>query len=304
MNCFASMVFLLLTFFCVPCAGYSALQDNVSEVPFTLENGHLIVQAKIQGNKSVELVLSTGSEYSLVNASLLDKYKLQAGYTGEGIITGSDLDRVVYFVPVADIQIGDVKATSINMRFGSQALIAISQRVGREIFAILGADFFKGRVVQFDFGKKVVRFLRQTPTDLLKNDKKSASTDRVVLQIRATTERIIRPVVENVTFDGKKIKTLLDTGALTAVSLTTSAAKQIGLSAPPEKGEPREDKVNSLRFEEMEITGGLPAMIYAKGSAFDHNSSGYGAVIGIGLLQNFVITFDFRKEVIILERLK
>ncbi len=110
-------------------------------------------------------------------------------------------------------------------------------------------------------------------------------------------------MAESVTFDGKKIKTLFDTGALTVVSLTSSAAKQIGLSAPPEKDEPRADKIGSLRFGEIEFMG-LPVMLHARGSDFDRDSAGYGAVVGIALLQNFVVTFDFRKGVIILERLK
>lgn len=279
-----------------PCAAHPAGDDAISEVPFTLEKGHVVVQAKIKGDKPVEVVLSTGAEHSLINTTLLDKYKLQAAYTGEGIITGGHLDRVVYFVPVPDIRVGDVKVTSLNMRFGSSAASAVSARLGREVFAVLGADFFKGRVVQFDFQKRAVRFLRQAP-DLAKG---GASADRAVLALNYK-EPVSQPIAEDVTFDGVKVKTLFDTGALTVISFTPTAAKLVGLAPPPEKGEPRPGKIGSMKLGGMEFTD-LPVTVHAKGSDFDRDSQGYGAVAGVALLQNFVATFDFRDNNLILER--
>jgi hypothetical protein len=289
----------LLILLPAPCAARPPADDVISEVPFRLEKGHVIVQAKIRGDKPVEVVLATGTEHSMINNTLLEKYKLQAAYTGDGIITGGNLDRIIYFVPVVDIRVGNVKVTSMNMRFGSASASAsaISARVGREIFAVLGADFFRGRVVQFDFGKKVVRFLSQAPPDLLKD---GTATDRAVLRM-TYKEPVAMPIVENVTFDGIKIKTLFDTGALTVVSFTPSAAKQLGLATPPEKGEPLPGKVGSLRIGGMEFTN-LPTTVHAKGSDFDRDSSGFGAAVGIALLQNFVATFDFRDNNLILER--
>jgi hypothetical protein len=290
--------FLLCTFLCASSTGKSIVVDTDSEIPFTLEKGHVIVSAKINGNTPVEMVLATGAEHSLINASVLEKYKLKASYTGEGIITGSHLDRVVYFVTISDIRVGDVKMTSLYMRFGAQAASEISQRIGREIFAILGADFFKGRVVQFDFRKKVVRFLSHAPTAAPQT---GGSTDLATLTMRPSSEPVRLPVVEDVLFNGKKIKTLFDTSALTVVSLTPSAAKQVGLTPPPDKDPPRTDKV-SLRLGGIEFTD-LPVTLHAKGSVFDSDSSGYGGVVGIALLQNFVITFDFGGGTLILERI-
>src|SRR3989442_13971825 len=108
MKTFAIAIFLLCTFLCGSSQGKPAVADADSEIPFTLEKGHVIVSAKINGNKPVEMVLATGAEHSLINATVLEKYKLQASYTGEGIITGSNLDRVVSFVTVSDIRVGEV----------------------------------------------------------------------------------------------------------------------------------------------------------------------------------------------------
>lgn len=279
-----------------------AADDTVSEVPFTLEKGHVIVQAKYHGATPVEVALATGAEHSLFNSLLLEKYKLQAYYTGEGIITGGNLDRTVTFVNVTDLRVGDVKVTSLSMRLSAQATSDISSRIGREIFAILGADFFKGRVVQFDFGKRVVRFLPQPPAEMQPDAKGGAvSGQRAVLPIRNFNDRLTLPIVDDVTYNGKKVKTLVDTGALTVVSLAPSAAKQAGLEVPPEKGTPRADKLGSLRLGGMEFND-LPVTVHPKGFEFGPDTQGAGALVGIALLQNFVVTFDFRAKLVMLER--
>jgi hypothetical protein len=152
--------------------------------------------------------------------------------------------------------------------------------------------------VQFDFRKKVVRFLAHAP---IVAPQASGASEFATLTMRPSSEPLRLPVTEDVLFNGKKINTLFDTSALTVVSLTPSAAKQVGLAPPPDKGPPRTDKV-SLRLGGMEFTD-LPVTLHAKGSVFDHDSTGYGGVLGIALLQNFVITFDFRDGALILERI-
>lgn len=282
-----------------PGAARAAADDVISEVPFTFEKGHVIVQVKIQGDKTVEVALATGLERSAINPSMPEKYKLQSAYTGEGVITGSSLDKIYVFAIVSDVRLGDVKLTGMSLRLGSPAPSSVSARLGREIFAVFGADFFKGRVVQFDFEKRVVRFLRRAPADPSKGGG-GVSADRAVLRM-GYKEPVMMPIVEDVTFDGKKVKTLFDTGALTVVSLTPSAAKQLGLTTPREKGEPVTAKVGSLRIGGIEFSD-VPAAVHAKGSRLDRDAEGYGAVAGIALLQNFVVTFDFRDNNIILER--
>jgi hypothetical protein len=291
---------LSLAFFCLPCAGSPTAAD-ASEVPFDFQSGYVIVPAKIKGDVPVEVVLATGAEYSIVNVSLLQKYKLNSYYTGDGIITGGNLDRTISYSTVPDIRVGDVKLSSLNMRFGS--LGGADERAGREIFCVLGADFFKGRIVQFDFGKKVVRFLQANASDAAKdNTTNGGAAIRTVLPIRFNKEELTLPVVEDVTFDGKKIKTLLDTGTPTVLSLSSSATKQLGLTAPPENSAPIAGKVGSLRLGSYELAN-IPLTLHARGTAFDRSMKEYGAIAGSVFLQNFIVTFDFRKKVVTLERI-
>lgn len=295
MRIVATSTIALLILLCVPGAAHAA--DEPSEVPFTLEKGHVIVPAKIQGDKPVEVVLSTGTEHSLVNFSLLQKYKLQLFYTGVGVITGHN-DQTVTFAKVPDISVGGAKSSGLNMLLGAQTLANVSERVGREIFAVLGADFFKGRVVQFDFRKRVVRFLPQSL-----EVSKGGDAGHAVMRFRYDAEVLNLPIVEDVTYNGKKVRTLFDTGALTVVSLTPAAAKQVGLEAPAASGA----KVGPVRLGEMEFdevpVSFMPKPANSNSANPNQDSHGVGAVAGIAFLQNFVATFDYHDKVLTLERL-
>lgn len=277
---------LLALLFCAPRA---EADEAVTEVPFTFEKGHVIVAAKIKGDIPVEVVLATGSEYSLVDSSLLEKYKLKSFYTGEPPITGTSLDRILIFSDVPDVRVGGLGATSVRMRLG--ATLGASQSVGRTIFGVLGYDFFKGRVVQFDFKKKVARFFKGAPA--------ASGGPAVTLRMEERSDpfrpNVMPPVVEGVTFNGRKAGLLLHTGAQVVVGLSSSAAKRLGFAPPPEKGEPRDDKIDSLRFGTYEMTE-VPVVISAKGTPLDQRLGEHGAVAGTALLQNFLVTFDFRNK--------
>jgi len=112
---------------------------------------------------------------------------------------------------------------------------------------------------------------------------------------------LILPIVEDVTFNGKKVRTLFDTGALTVVAFTASGAKQAGLDALAGKNAQGGAKIGSLRFGEIEFND-VPANLMSKILNLNGDSIGVEAVAGIGLLQNVVATFDFSDKLVILER--
>ena len=294
---------LLTAFLYTPSVAGATVEDPTSEVPFSLEKGHVIVQAKIKNKEPVEVILSTGAEHSTLDSGLLERYKLPGYYDAEPPVRGRN-DRIYTLSIVPDVRVGEAKATSLSMRLGS--LSEVSKAVGREIFGVLGADFFKGRVVEFDFRKKVVRFLNQSAADALKDKKVSNDTNGpVVLRMIENDDpykNVTVPVVEGVTFDGKKVRVLLDTGAVMVVGLSSSAAKQLGFTVPPEKGAPRTDKVGSLRVGAYELTD-VPIVISGKGTQLERGLSEHGVIVGIAVLKNFIITFDFRRKVVIFERI-
>lgn len=286
----------LLIAFCAPCAAAPAAEES-GEVPFTFEKGFVIVEAKIKGKEPALVVISTGAEFSTLDFGMTQKYKLQLYYTGIPPVTGHN-DRTMSYSKVPDVRVGPV-GNSLDMRLGSTA--EVSRALGREIFGVLGNDFLKGRAVQFDFARKVLRFLDKPAAEALRA-KAGAAVFRMGEKQNEFGQTLTLPLVEKVLLNDKPAKVLLDTGVVTVVALNSSTAKKLGFEPPPEKGEARADSIRSLRLGPLELAD-VPVALYAKGSGADARLGDGGALAGSALLQNFVATFDYRGKVVILERI-
>src|SRR5258708_21733052 len=264
---------VLLPLLYVPCTAMPSVGDPANEVPFSFVKGFVIVKAKIEKHVEVEVIISTGAEYSCADEGLLDKYKISGRSLGGSPIFLSDIyDPLRVFASVPDVSIGEAKATSLTMGVGSTS--AVSKLLGREIFGSLGANFFKDRVIQVDFKKKVLRFTDQSSSELTSDKKEGAvSVGRIILRMiedeEPLREHLTRPFVE-VAFNGKICKLLLDTGTVTVIALSSSAAKKSGYPVPSEKSSPRSDRVESVSFGVYELKS-VPVAIYAKGTSVDQS---------------------------------
>jgi len=273
----------------------------VTEMPITFQNGVVIVDATIKDNVPVRMALATGGEYSFTDPSLLEKYNLRASYAADGPVTGRN-DKTYTFTMVS-VRVGDSKSKNLNLRFGSMA--ALTKLAGQEIFGTLGVDFFEGQIIQFDLKNKVMRFIEKTPVDLVDKNGDPAAGNTIVLRMApkptsAFQKTYQMPLVRDVLFNGQKANVMFDTGMATAIAVSSSAAKKIGLTVPADTA--RAEKL-TLRLEPQEFTN-VPAWIYAKGTGADELLSKHGVVAGSYLLQEFVALFDYKKGVIILERSK
>jgi len=296
----------LLPFLVTLCGAQTIVDNGVSEIPFSFENGLVIVGAKIKGNIPVQVVLSTGLEHSVIDTGLLEKYKLQAYYAWDGPNLGTPTNSAYSFTNVSDVSVGGSKSKDLSMRFGSMA--KVSQAATREIFAALGADFFEGQIVQFDFKKSVVRFLARSPADARKDKKDIPGAGaNVVLRMAQKdsnpyTKTFVLPIVGAVTINGKEVKLLLDTGRATPLAFSSSSAKKLGFTLPSENDGPRTDKADSLDLGGYKMTE-VPVMLFAKGTGADQSLSKYGVVAGTMFLKHFLVTFDFQNKVVLLERI-
>lgn len=279
------------------CAPRAAAEEG-GEVPFTFEKGYVVVGAMVKGREPAEVVISTGAEYSTVDGGLLEKYRLQAYYTGVPPITGHN-DRIISYAKVPDFRVGPAGADGLDMRLGST--VELSRALGREIFGILGGDFFRGRAVQFDFAKRVLRFLDKAAAEALRA-KGGAAVLRMAERQNEFRRFLTVPAVEKVMFNDRPARVLLDTGLPVAVVLTSAAAKRLGFEAPPERGAARADSARTIQLGPVKLSD-VPVAIYPKGSPADARLGDGGALAGSAFLQNFVATFDFRGRVVILEHL-
>jgi hypothetical protein len=281
--------------------GSTTLAATATDIPFSFENGFVVVEAKIKENVPVNVVIATGSEYSIADVALLKQYDLQLMIVPDGPVTGRN-DKTFSVTRVSGVRISDSKSRDVAMRLGS--MIQISRMVGREVFASLGADFFEGQAVQLDFKNKMLRFLDKPAVDALKDT--SGAANKILLQMAEKESNPFMktfrlPLVTDITFDGKKSKLLLDTGKPTHLALSLSVAKNVGFTVPAENDPPRDEKVKAMRLGTLEIND-LPVTVFPKNSNVEKSISKYGAVAGSVFIQNFVATFDFRGGLIVLER--
>lgn len=298
-------IILLAFTLVVPLSIRVASNNDGGETPFFFENGLVIVDASIKGKIPLQVVLATGSEYSIIDTELLQEYDLQASYTSDGPVIGRPTDSTYTFVSVSTVRVGGSKSRDLNMRLGSMS--TVNKVTGRRIFAALGADFFEGQVIQFDFKRKVLKFLAG-PASEEEKGKIADSTAGATVRLRMADKisnpfkkTFVVPFVERVIINGKEVKLLLDTGRATCLALSSSSARKLGFAPPNENDQSRADTADSMQIGEYRLTD-VPVMLFPEGSSADKSLRSYGVVAGTIFLQQFLVTFNFDKKLVLLKR--
>jgi hypothetical protein len=274
------------------------------EIPFTLEKGFLVVSAKINKDFTIEAVISTGSPDSFLDTGFTFEHKITPHYTSVGPVMGHD-DKTLLFADNTGVILGDEKSVSLPMKLRS--FETIDKKIGRHITAMLGSDYFKGKILQIDFQKKVLRFFDRSPTDYKAVKQAGPAEGRPLIfkmdQQFDTTfgESITLPVAPDVVVNGSKIRAMFDTGQASAVVLSPAAVKDYGFGVPPDKGTVKPAEVKSMSLDGYELSN-VPVLLLGKEAGFDKELKEYGAMIGLGILHNFTVTFDWKEKKIVLQR--
>lgn len=270
-----------------------------SDIPFTLEKGLIVVKAKIKKVIPVDVVIATGSQTSHVSMDFVLRNKIVPGYTADRN------GEALLFVDVIEIILGDEKPVSLKMKGSS--LESSYMKTGREIAASLGADFFKGKILQIDFKKRLIRFLNAPAMDYKEALTTSGLRDKKVFVFRMDQvsenflgQPVVMPVIDGPSINGVTVRSLLDTLTPYPVTLSPDAIKQFGFGSIPDKGTTKPAKLKSFSLGSMDFTD-VPAILAGKNAGFDESYRDYGAIIGVAVLQNFTVTFDWKNKMVVLE---
>ena len=114
----------------------------------------------------------------------------------------------------------------------------------------------------------------------------------------ALGDPISMPVVEDVKLNGASFRTLFDTGVAYPVSLAPFAAKRNSIGNVSDKDQFGKVQLKSVDLGGYELTD-VPALI--KGT-WDDVETRYSAIIGIGVMQNFTVTFDWKNKWVALQK--
>jgi len=277
-----------------------AFSASAQQIPFKMEKGYLLITGKIQGDLPFEAAVYTGNLYSFYNESSLKKLRLFETNSNDIPDSGISKENALTLVYVPQITVADQKPVELRMLPRHEVFDAMSKALGRKIDFILGADYFEGRIVQIDFRSHVISFLDRPTLDYASGiPTPEPGAVRVVFRMAGHVQSMFGtmmtlPVADEVTLNGNKVPSLLNTGVIMPITARPSAAKK--LTTGKDSAGPA--TISKVVLGDYEMTD-VPVRLDDVKDDYDKS---YNAIIGLGLLQNFTITFDWKNKWIVLEK--
>jgi Aspartyl protease len=141
---------------------YSQNKPEPVEVPFRFERSSVLVQVKVNGKGPYNMLLDTGAEQSAIDVNTAKELELKLTPIGGGkaVATGKK-ENTLLLTKLPQIEIGNL--TAAELLTVATDFSRISQRIGVSIHGVIGYNFLKNRVVQFDYPKSTVRFYSASP---------------------------------------------------------------------------------------------------------------------------------------------
>ena len=178
---------------------------TLAEFPFQFREGLLWVEVTLpQSEKPLNFLLDTGAGVSVINLNTAKRLGIKLGR--EVTVHGVETMLTGYWQQRMSAKVGNVKLPSEYLAVDLEKL---SRSCERPVDGLVGADFFRGRVVQIDFNAQKIR--------MLKAEKAWKSDAALLLQSRPCGMRV--PITVN-GHDRQWVR--LDTGCATALQWVTS----------------------------------------------------------------------------------
>jgi len=273
------------------------------EVPFDFFRNEIILQVKVNGKGPFNMMLDTGTDPSSIALNTARELGLKLIALGSPPVGGGTEPQKVYGAYLSLVEVGGLSAR--NLEAVAIDLSKISARLGKQVHGVLGHGLLHSRIVQIDYPNRVVRFYSQSP--FAKAPKQSNTPKRTALSFRYVDNVLI----DDVTVNGKKMVGNLDTGSNGSFDLTPEAVSYLGLEEEVNRApastdvgyngvsENRKGQLNNVTIGGISVDS--PAVVFfLRGTGRDKKP--WGINIGNVFLKDFVVTIDYRRKLITLER--
>jgi predicted aspartyl protease len=292
-----------MTLVCVCTLAQSRDKASVIEIPFEFYRNEIILQVRVDGKGPFNMMLDTGTDPSAIELTTARELGLKLIPLGSPPVGGGNAPRQVYGVFLQLVEVGGI--TIRNLESVAIDLSKISERIGKPIQGVLGHSLLKGRIVQIDYPKRIVRFYSQSP--FAKMPKQANTPTHTVLAFRYVDNVLIDDVLVN----GKKMTANFDTGSNGTFDLTPAAVIYLGMEdevnrAPASSDVGYNGVAENKKGELSNVTiggilvAGAPVTFFAKGTGRDKKP--WGINIGNEFLKDFVVTIDYRNKLLTLEK--
>lgn len=280
------MRFWLSTIFACAFAlsGTQASPTVLAEFPFEFREGLLWINVRVpQSSEPLNFLVDTGAGVSVINLSTARRIGLKLGR--EVMVHGVHTMMTGYWQERMSAKVGNV---DLPRRYLAVDLEKLSSSCEQRVDGLVGADFFRGRVVQIDFGARRIR--------LLKPEKNRKIVSAIPLEFRACGIRV--PITVN---GHKQQRVRLDTGCATALQWVTAKVR-------PEQCTGRRMAIGltEISIPQAETTIGIGPYEFTKVPTGLHEKvifPGEAGLLGNDLLSRFAtITIDGKGGRLILEK--
>jgi predicted aspartyl protease len=298
----AAICFLILLCACISQAQIKS--RHIAEAPFEFHKNLIFVEVSINGKGPLNMMLDTGTDPSAIDLTTAKQLGLKLKATGQKAVGGGTGTNEVYDVAPVSVAVGKLKAK--NVEIVGADLSAISKALGKPMHGVLGHSFLNNRVIQIDYPKRLVRFYSKPTRQAL--NVQSSRANQTVLPFRYANESIL---IEDVEINGRKATTLFDTGLNGVFAVMPAAIQMLNLeeefkdaksaksagfngASTTRVGKVAQVKIGNIFVESPSV------VFWEKGTG--HDTTSYGFTIGNGFLKDFVVTIDYRNNVITLEK--
>lgn len=296
-----SCLLLAIASFC--CFAQANSKEQVIEIPFEFHKNEIILQVSVNGKGPFNMMLDTGTDPSGVDLTTAKELGLKLHPLGKEITGGGTDSTMGYYTKLPLVEVGSFSAKNVDAL--AIDLSKVSERLGKPLHGVLGHSVLNGRVVQIDYPKRVVRFYSRSLFS--KSTEQVNTSKRIVMSFRYVDNVLIDDVIVN----GKKMVANLDTGSSGLFNLTPAAVSYLGLEdevsrAPVSsdvgfkgvsenrKGKLRNVTIGGISVDEPDV------VFFGKGTGRDKKP--WGINIGNVFFKDFIMTIDYRKKLIALER--
>lgn len=279
---------------------------QVAELPFKLENGFITVKVHFNNTLPLKFIFDTGAEHSILfHRAYADL--LQIEYSKRIEIRGSDLSSSQYALIARDVimRLEDQIPVKRDVLVLEESLQLFQESLGFDIDGIIGGSFFRGLVVQIDYGKEKIKLYH--PEKFIPPKKGYSVFD---ISVKNNKPYFNAQSIMS-TNDTLNTKLLIDTGAAIPFLLHSNTDSSIVIPEFVIKGTIGQGlsgtlmgyvgKINELKFGEFnfkQILTLFQDLTFIRKENISLNRNG---IIGNELLSRFSIYIDYLREKIYLK---
>jgi predicted aspartyl protease len=258
-------------------------------IPFENDNNFVIATVWVGKSGPLSFLVDTGASSTVIDSARLREAQLNRGTQIKGTTQGGAIDAE----SILDVSVRVGKLSLPPMTIAAVSLAGLSAGAGRSIDGVLGEQFFRNRVMQFDYDKKKMTVFE--PGEY--------KTDGAVVPLE---------IINGTPFAGVFLRNgsaeypafmLVDTGATGAATLNARFVSKTPAIVPrnvialtsgailPGSFQARVGRVDAIRLGGYVLSS--PVTQFASSASADEAGEKDNGLIGGDLLRRFRVTVDY-----------